>query len=155
MARERILFVSTHNAARSQMAEALLRNWGGYAFEALSAGTHATRLRPETIAVMAEVGIDVAAQRVTPIGAYAGQAFEWLITVCDTARQECPAFPGVQHTAHWGIDDPAKVEGDDAIRLAAYRAARDQIASRVRLLLRAASREELGHPSAETLPGVI
>ncbi len=134
------------------MAEAMLRNWGGDAFEALSAGTHATRVHPKTIAVMAEVGIDVAAQRATPIDAFAGEAFEWLITVCDTARHECPALPGVQHTAHWGIDDPSKVEGDDATRLAAYRAARDQLASRVRLLLRTASREEHGHPLAETLP---
>jgi arsenate reductase len=152
MARERVLFVSTHNAARSQMAEAMLRNWGSDHFETCSAGTHATALRPEAVAVMAEVGIDISGHEAKSIDLFAGESLEWLITVCDTARVECPIFPGVQQAAHWGIDDPEKVEGDEATRLTAYRSARDELGSRIRLFLRAAMREELGHPSAETLP---
>ncbi len=108
MANERVLFVCTHNSARSQMAEAMLGAWGSDRFDAFSAGTHATEIRPEAIAVMAEAGIDISGQRSKGLDAFAGQSFDWLITLCDRARRECPVFPGVQHTAHWGIDDPAR-----------------------------------------------
>jgi arsenate reductase len=155
MAPERVLFVCTHNSARSQMAEAMLRAWGGDRFEAFSAGTHATSIRPEAIAVMDEVGIDISDQRSKGIDTYAGQAFDWVITVCDTARQECPVFPGVQHTAHWGIDDPSKVEGEEASRLAAFRGARDELRNRVRLLLTMASRGDTERPAAERLPNTL
>jgi arsenate reductase len=136
------------------MAEAMLRAWAGDRFAAFSAGTHATSIRPEAVAAMAEVGIDITAQRSKGIDAFAGQAFDWVITVCDTARQECPTFPGVQHTAHWGIDDPSKVQGDDAQRLAAFRAARDELRNRVRLLLTMASRPDTVRPAAEHLPNI-
>ena len=151
----RVLFLCTHNSARSQMAEAMLRTWGGDHFDAFSAGTHATSVRPEAVEVMREVGIDISTQRSKGIDRYAGQSFEWVITVCETARQECPVFPGVRHSAHWGIDDPSKVEGDEATRLAAFRAARDELRNRVRLLLTTARREAVGHPSAERLPETL
>ena len=133
------------------MAEAMLRAWGSERFDPVSAGTHATAVRPEAIAVMAEAGIDIGAQTSKSLEAFAGQTFDWVITVCDRARRECPVVPGVQHTAHWGIDDPAEVSGDEEARLAAFRAARDEIRNRVRLLLATASREELGHPTPATI----
>jgi arsenate reductase len=148
---EKVLFICTHNSARSQMAEGMLRTWGGEAFEASSAGTHATEMRPEAVAVMAEIGIDIGSHQSKNLGTFQGEHFDWVITVCDQARRECPVFPGAEQTAHWGIDDPSEVEGDDADRMAAFRKARDELRSRVRMLLLTASREELGHPVAERI----
>jgi arsenate reductase (thioredoxin) len=148
---EKVLFICTHNSARSQMAEGMLRAWGGGAFEASSAGTHATEVRPEAVAVMAEIGIDIGSHRSKNLDAYQGDHFEWVITVCDQARRECPVFPGAEQTAHWGIDDPSEVDGDEAGRIAAFRKARDELRSRVRMLILTASREELGHPVAERI----
>jgi arsenate reductase len=152
MTPERVLFVCTHNSARSQMAEGMLRAWGGDAFEAFSAGTHATVVRPEAVAVMAEIGIDISSQRSKNVEAYEGGRFEWVITVCDQARQECPVFPGAEHSAHWGIDDPGEIEGDEPARMGAFRMARDELRNRIRFLILTAAREELGHPVAERIP---
>ena|SRR5438105_516135 len=149
---EKVLFICTHNSARSQMAEGMLRTWGGEAFEVFSAGTHATEVRPEAVAVMAEIGIDIGSHQSKNLDTFQGEHFDWVITVCDQARRECPVFPGAEQTAHWGIDDPSQVEGDDADRMAAFRKARDELRSRVRMLLLTASREELGHPVAERIP---
>ena len=133
------------------MAEGMLRTWAAGAFDAFSAGTHATKLRPEAIAVMAEIGIDISQHRSKNLDAYHGDHFEWVITVCDQARRECPVFPGAEQTAHWGIDDPSEVEGDEADRMNAFRKARDELRNRVRMLLLTATREELGHPVAERI----
>ena len=121
MTPEKVLFICTHNSARSQMAEGMLRTYGSGAFEAFSAGTHATQVRPEAVAVMAEIGIDIGSQRSKNLGVYQGEQFEWVITVCDQARRECPVFSGAEHTAHWGIDDPGEVEGDEPARMDASR----------------------------------
>jgi arsenate reductase len=134
------------------MAEGMLRAWGGDAFEAFSAGTHASVVRPEAVVVMAEIGIDISSQQSKDVSHYAGQRFEWVITVCYRARRECPTFTGAEHSAHWGIDDPGEVEGDEAARLAAFRAARDELRNRIRFLILTASRQELGHPVAERIP---
>ena len=99
MTPEKVLFICTHNSARSQMAEGMLRAYGSGAFEAFSAGTHATQVRPEAVAVMAEIGIDIGSQRSKNLGVYQGEQFEWVITVCDQARRECPVFSGAEHTA--------------------------------------------------------
>jgi len=152
MSPEKVLFVCTHNSARSQMAEGMLRAWSGGAFEAFSAGTHATEIRPEAVAVMAEIGIDIGPQRSKKLDVYQGEPFEWVITVCDQARRECPVFTGAEHTAHWGIDDPSDVEGDESARMAAFRKARDELRNRIRFLILTAGREELGHPVAERIP---
>ena len=101
MTREKVLFICTHNSARSQMAEGMLRAYRGGAFEAFSAGIHATQVRPEAVAVMAEIGIDIGSQRSKNLDVYQGELFEWVITVCDQARRECPVFSGAEHTAHW------------------------------------------------------
>jgi diadenosine tetraphosphate (Ap4A) HIT family hydrolase/protein-tyrosine-phosphatase len=127
---ERVLFICTGNRARSQMAEALLRFHAGDRFEAHSAGTEPKGLAPLTVEAMAETGIDVSAQRSKHVDEFAGQEFDYVITVCDQARQTCPFFPG-KRVLHWDIEDPdvpmqAGVSGIDA-----FRAARDTIRGRV------------------------
>jgi len=129
--RTRVLFLCTHNSARSQIAEGLLRAAGGDRFEVLSAGTEATGVRPEAIAAMAEVGIDIAGQESKTVERYLGQPIDWLITVCDQAREACPTLPGVANQLHWSIEDPTLVAADGAARMAAFRAARDDLAARV------------------------
>ena len=133
--RQRVIFVCTHNSARSQMAEGMLRAWGGDSFEALSAGTEATRVRPEAVAAMEEIGIDIGAQASKTLEPFLGQSFAWLITVCDQAREACPTLPGVDQQLHWSIEDPSGVEGDEAKRMAAFRDARDDLAKRVRAFI--------------------
>ena len=150
---QRVIFVCTHNSARSQMAEGMLRAWGGDRFEAFSAGTEATRVRPEAIAVMDEIGIDISGQRSKTLEPYLGQDFSWLITVCDQAKESCPTLPGVREQAHWSIDDPSGVEGDDEARLAAFRAARDHLRDRIHMFILAAGRDDLPRPEATRLGG--
>lgn len=143
MTERRVLFVCTHNSARSQMAEALLRHYGGDDFEAFSAGTEARPVRPEAVEVMAELGIDISKQQSKTVDRYFGDSFKWVITVCDTAREACPVFPGAASTAHWGFDDPSSTTGSDEQRLATFRRVRDEIAVRVRLFALAEGREQL------------
>lgn len=132
MAKRRVLFVCTHNSARSQMAEAFLRGHGNGAFEPFSAGTQATRVRAEAIAVMAELGIDISDHESKTVERYVGEPFDWVVTVCDQARQTCPVFPGALHTAHWGFDDPSEAEGTEEERLAVFRRVRDEINAHVK-----------------------
>lgn len=133
---ERVLFVCTHNSARSQMAEGMLRAWGGDRFAAFSAGTEATAVRPEAVAVMRELGIDISEQVSKTLEPYLGQPFDWLITVCDQAREACPTMPGIARQEHWSIEDPSRAHGDDTARLSAFRDARDELADRVRAFVR-------------------
>ncbi len=128
---ERVLFLCTHNSARSQMAEGMLRAWAGDRFDAASAGTIATTVRPEAIDVMREIGIDIGDQASKTLEPFLGQAFVWLITVCDEAREACPTMPGVVRQEHWSIADPSLAEGDHETRLTAFRAARDDLRSRI------------------------
>ena len=144
--RQRVIFVCTHNSARSQMAEGMLRAWGDGGFEVFSAGTEATHVRPEAIAVMAEIGIDIGAQTSKTLEPFMGESFSWLITVCDQAKEACPTIPGVRQQAHWSIDDPSAVEGDEEARLAAFREARDRLRDRIHMFLLAAGREDLPRP---------
>ena len=130
--RDRVIFVCTHNSARSQMAEGMLRAWAADRFEAFSAGTEATGVRPEAIAVMREIGIDISTQESKTLEPFLGQKFDWLVTVCDQAREACPTLPGVDRQEHWSVDDPSAVESDEATRRAAFRVARDDLAARVR-----------------------
>jgi arsenate reductase len=133
--RRRVIFVCTHNSARSQMAEGMLRAWADDRFEAFSAGTEATRVRPEAVAVMREFGIDIASQRSETLGPYLGQRFDWLITVCDEAREACPTLPGVANQEHWSVEDPSTAPGEGEARLPSFRAARDDLAARVRAFI--------------------
>jgi len=144
--RQRVIFVCTHNSARSQMAEGMLRAWAGDRFEAFSAGTEATQVRQEAVAVMAESGIDIGAQRSKTLEPFLGESFAWLITVCDQAKESCPTIPGVRQQVHWSIDDPSAVEGDEAARLEAFRDARDRLRDRMHMFILAAGREDLPNP---------
>jgi len=131
----RVLFLCTHNSARSQMAEGLLRTLGGPGFEVSSAGTVATAVRPEAVAVMAELGIDISSHESKTLDRYLGGAFDEVITVCDDANEACPVFPGARHRRHWSIDDPSAVAGSEAERLVAFRRARDELRRRIEMEL--------------------
>ena len=135
--RRRVMFVCTHNSARSQMAEGMLRAMGGDTFEVFSAGTEATGVRPEAIAVMDEIGIDISGHTSKSLAPFMGESFSWVITVCDEAAEACPTFPGAASMAHWSIPDPSAADGALDARLEAFRAARDTIADRVRQLVAA------------------
>jgi arsenate reductase (thioredoxin) len=149
----RVLFVCTHNSARSQMAEGMVRAWGGHRFEAFSAGTEATRVRPEAIAVMREIGIDISGHTSKTILPFVGESFSWIITVCDAAKESCPVVPGAAQQAHWSIDDPAAVAGTEEERLEAFRTARDIIRDRVHIFMLAAGREDLPQPEPTRIGG--
>ncbi len=118
---ERVLFLCIGNSARSQMAEGLLRHLGGDRFEAHSAAVVESFLRPETVEVMRETGIDVSGQYSKNADVYAGQDFDLVVTTCDEAKEACPLFPGARRMLHWSIPDPA------GRGLAGFRAARDRL----------------------------
>ena len=128
----KVLFLCTGNSCRSQMAEGFLRHWAGDRFEVASAGTHPSTLNPEAIAVMREVGIDISHHRSKEIGEFLSQHFNYVITVCDRAKESCPIFPGATYLHHWPLDDPAAVQGPPEQRRAIFRRVRDEIADRVR-----------------------
>jgi arsenate reductase (thioredoxin) len=128
---KRVLFLCTHNSARSQMAEGLLRYLGGDRFEAHSAGTEATSVRPLAIAAMAELGIDVSGQESKTFERYLGEPFDTVITVCDDANESCPAFYGARQRLHWSFPDPSRATGTEEEQLATYRAVRDAIRARI------------------------
>jgi arsenate reductase len=123
----RVLILCTGNSARSQMAEGLLRHDGGASFEVASAGTKPSSVRPEAIDAMREIGIDSSAQRSKSVDEFAGQAFDFVITVCDNARESCPVFPANTLRIHWSLDDPAAVQGSEVERMAAFRRIRDEL----------------------------
>jgi arsenate reductase (thioredoxin) len=129
--KKRVLFICTHNSARSQMAEGLLRHLGGDQFEAFSAGTEATFVRPLAIKAMAEIGIDISKQQSKTLNRYLKEPFDEVITVCDTAAEACPIFPGASHRRHWSLEDPSKATGSEAEQLAVYRRVRDELRSRI------------------------
>lgn len=117
----RVLFVCTGNSARSLMAEALLRRHGGDRFEVHSAGTEPRGVNPLTLRALAERGIDASWARSKSVDEFRGQTFDYVITVCDQARQVCPVFPGVHQSLHWGYEDPAEATGTEEERLAVFR----------------------------------
>lgn len=140
----RVLFVCTHNSARSQIAEALLQRYGGADFDVHSAGTVATRVNPFATQVLAEQGIDWSGASSKTIDRFLDEQFDYVITVCDRARETCPVFPGSMNTLHWGLDDPSEVEGSDEERLRAFRRTAQEVSVRLRpfieVALRAAGR---------------
>ena len=140
MMRTRVLVLCTGNSARSQMGEGLFREEGGGGYEVSSAGTRPSQVRPEAIAVMREIGIDISGHRAKSVDEFAGQEFDFVVTVCDSARDNCPVFPGATQRIHWSLEDPAAVQGTEEERLAAFRRIRDQLRDRVRTFLR--EREE-------------
>ena len=136
----RVLFVCTGNSARSLMAEALLRQHGGSAFEVHSAGTKPKGVNPLTLRVLAAVGIDASWARSKSVDEFVGQSFDYVITVCDQARQSCPVFPGAHESLHWGYEDPAEAEGTDEERMVVFRRVLTQIGERIGLFIPLAGR---------------
>lgn len=128
---KRVLFLCTHNSARSQMAEGLLHHLGHGQFAAFSAGTEATAVRPEAIAVMGELGIDISTQQSKTLDRFLSEPFDEVITVCDQASEACPCLPHAINRRHWSIADPAAVTGTAHERLIAFRTARDALRARI------------------------
>lgn len=129
----RILFLCTHNSARSQMAEGLARHMGGGLIEAYSAGTEATFIKPEAIEVMKRRGIDITQQKSEVLTQYLDQEFDYVITVCDSARESCPIFAGGKHHLHWSFEDPSDAPPDQ--RLMAFEQTARQLATRIGYLI--------------------
>jgi arsenate reductase (thioredoxin) len=135
LVKKRVLILCTANSARSQMAEGLLRHDAGDRFEVESAGTRATFVRPEAIAVMKELDIDISSHRSKTVDEFKDQSFDYVLTVCDSARESCPVHPGHASRIHRNFDDPAGVQGPEAERLAAFRKTRDEIRRYLRQLI--------------------
>ena len=137
----RVLFVCTGNSVRSVMAEALLRHHGGDRFEVYSAGTIPKGIYPLTLRVLSDAGIDASGARSKSVDEFLGQSFDYVVTVCDQARQVCPVFPGVHESLHWGYEDPAEATGTEEERLAVFRRVFIQIGERVRQFATLTSRQ--------------
>jgi arsenate reductase (thioredoxin) len=141
--KKRVLILCTGNSARSQMAEGLLRQDAGDSFEVASAGVDPTSVRPEAVEVMRQIGIDISGHRSKSVDEFAGQEFDYVITVCDNANQNCPVFPGNTKRIHWSIEDPAVAEGDENSKLAVFQRVRDELRHRLRLFAAATSKTVL------------
>lgn len=140
----RVLVVCTANSARSILAEALLRRHGGDDFEVFSAGTEPGEINPLTERVLDEAHIDRSWARSKSVDEFLGQTFDYVITVCDEARQVCPVFPGVHETLHWGYEDPAAVEGSEEERMAAFRSTLTMMSTRILAFITLAKRDRAG-----------
>jgi arsenate reductase (thioredoxin) len=131
MEKTKVLFLCTHNSARSQMAEGLLRHLAGNRFEVMSAGTEATHIRPLAVRAMDELGIDISKQESKTLDRYLGETFDYVITVCDDANEACPVFPGAKRRLHWSFEDPAQATGSEEERLRVFQSVRDEIRGRI------------------------
>jgi arsenate reductase len=125
--KKRVLILCTGNSARSQMAEGLLRHDAGERFDVFSVGTNPSHVRPEAIAVMRELGIDISGHRSKSVDEFLGQPFDCVLTVCDNAKESCPIFPGKAVTSHQNFVDPAALQGSEEGRLALFRRVRDEM----------------------------
>jgi ArsR family transcriptional regulator, arsenate/arsenite/antimonite-responsive transcriptional repressor / arsenate reductase (thioredoxin) len=130
----RVLVICTHNSARSQMAEGLLRHLSQRRLEVFSAGSHPTRIHPDAVRVMDEMGIELRSQRSRAVSEFLEQPFDYIITVCDKAREICPTFPGSGRHLHWGFGDPASIEDQEA-RLKAFTITAERLRSRIEYFL--------------------
>ena len=128
--KQRVLILCTGNVARSQMAEGLLRHLAGDQFEVFSAGLSPSYVRPNAIAVMHELGIDISPHRSKSLNEFLETPFDYVITVCDHASERCPIFPGPAKRIHWSIDDPV-APGGEAAQLEAFRRARNDLRERI------------------------
>lgn len=133
--RPRILFACTHNSARSQMAEGLLREAAGEAIEIFSAGSHPSSVHPMTVQAMAARGIDISHHHSKGFEELPGQSFDYVITVCDRAREICPVFPGHPEDIHWSLPDPSTIGDSDGERFRAFQRTAEEISQRIRFLL--------------------
>jgi len=129
--RQKVLFLCTHNSARSQIAEGLLRHLAGDTYQVFSAGTEQTFVRPQAIQVMAEVGIDISKQESKTLEQYLQDSFDEVVTVCDDANEACPVFPNATHRRHWSFPDPSQAKGTEDEQLQVHRAVRDAIQQKI------------------------
>lgn len=136
MTAPRVLFLCTHNSARSQMAEALLRSRSRGRVEVESAGTEQTLVRPLALKALKEIGIDASAQTSKTLDRFIDERFDYVITVCDAANDACPTFPNAGAREHWSLPDPSKATGSEEEQLQAYRDVRDNLEIRILELLR-------------------
>jgi arsenate reductase (thioredoxin) len=148
----RVLFVCTGNSARSQIAEAILKRLGGRDFDVSSAGTHPGGVNPLTIRALGEIGIDWSAARSKSVDEFLDQSFDYVITVCDQAREVCPVFPGARTSVHWGFDDPAAAVGTDEERMLVFRRVLGEINLRTMPFVEVARRAH-GIPTVQVTPG--
>jgi arsenate reductase len=132
MTRSKILFLCTHNSARSQMAEGFLRAAAGDRFEAESAGTEKTRVHPLAIRAMREVGVDIGSHQSKTLDGFLNEPWDYVITVCDSANESCPIFPRTVRRLHWSFEDPSRATGTEDERLQVFRRIRDDISARIR-----------------------
>jgi arsenate reductase len=133
--KKRVLILCTGNSARSQMAEGLLRHDAGDRFEVESAGTRPGHVRPEAIAVMKELGIDISGHRSKHVQEFERESFDYVLTVCDNSRESCPVFPGHVNRFHKGFEDPAALKGTEEERLSLFRRVRDEIRDYLKVFL--------------------
>jgi arsenate reductase len=130
--KQRVLFICTHNSARSQMAEALLRNIAGDRYEVASAGTEATRVHPMAVDAMAGRGMSLETHSSKTLQPFLSQDWDYVITVCDDANEACPVFPGGKQRLHWSFPDPSSVRGSEEQRREAFEQAARSIEKRLR-----------------------
>jgi len=142
----RVIFVCTHNSARSVMAEVLLRAKGGDAYDVVSAGTQPSQIQPLTLRVLQEAGLPTEGLRSKSVSEFRGRTFDYVITVCDPARQDCPVFPGEGERLHWGYDDPSAAKGTEEERLRVFRRVFTAISQRIDLLLAVQRQHEAADP---------
>jgi arsenate reductase len=128
---KKVLFLCTGNSCRSQMAEGWLRHLAGDRFEVSSAGTSPAGLNPGAVDAMKESGVDISTHRSKHLNEFAGVRFDYVVTVCDRAKETCPIFPGARTVLHWSFDDPAAAQGADEERRKVFRRVRDEIAGRI------------------------
>jgi len=131
----KVLFLCTGNSCRSQMAEGLLRWYGGSVVDVVSAGTGPKPVHPDAVRVMREIGLDISRQKSKSVEPYLEQRFDYVITLCDSAKEACPVFPGAARMMHWNLPDPAAASGSDEERMRFFRGIRDQLAFQIDELL--------------------
>lgn len=132
---EKVLFLCTGNSCRSQMAEGFLRYFASDRFEAYSAGVDPASVNPLSVKVMNEIGIDISGHGSQPADEFLDEKFDYVITVCDNAKNTCPSFPGGHKKIHWDLEDPALAEGTEEERLIVFRHIRDKIKENVETFL--------------------
>ena len=140
--KQRVLFLCTGNSARSQMAEGFLRHMAGDVFEAFSAGTHPVGLNPGAVDAMKDIGVNISSQRSKHVAEFLSGHFDYVITVCDRAKESCPVFPGSGALLHWSFDDPGAAEGTEAERQKVFHRVRDEIQGQITTFLRGQPHEE-------------
>lgn len=139
-----VLFLCTHNSARSQMAEAILRDAGGDRVEVFSAGKEPSQVHPYAVEAMAAINLDISRQRSKHLSEFTGRHFDYIITVCDRVRESCPDFPGDPEQIHWSFPDPAAVEGSERERYAAFVQTARELNTRIHYLLMVIGRQNRG-----------